>query len=257
MQNSNIQKLELWLTIALDIECRILSTSGIEGGSINSAFKLETSAGQFFLKVNSAARYPNMFKAEARGLKLLRAYSDFEIPRPILINEYGGQQYLIMDWMERGNREEAFNVDFGRSLAGLHKTTQDQFGLNHSNYIGSLPQSNVAHSTWEAFYWTERLLPQIKLASQLKLMTQEMTIGFDRLASQLEKIFPIEKPALIHGDLWSGNNSVSEGGKPCIFDPAVYYGHREMDLAMMQLFGGFKKGVFEAYHEMFPLEILT
>ncbi|MFT4526042.1 MAG: protein-ribulosamine 3-kinase [Bacteroidia bacterium] len=195
-----------------------------------------------------------MFETEARSLGLLIANSEFEIPKPILINEFGGQQFLVMDWMEQGQRGTAFSADFGKRLAGLHKTTRDQFGLDHSNYVGLLPQSNASHSTWAKFYWAERLLPQIKLASKMKLLTHEMSNGFDRLKPQLESIFPIERPSLIHGDLWRGNYSVSQDGKPCIFDPAVYFGHREMDLAMMQLFGGFDQEVFESYNESFPLE---
>ncbi|MFT5055205.1 MAG: fructosamine-3-kinase [Granulosicoccus sp.] len=100
----------------------------------------------------------------------------------------------------------------------------------------------------------ERLLPQIRLATQSKLITSSMKVGFDRLESHLEKIFPSEQPALIHGDIWSGNYIVSEAGKPCIFDPAVYYGHREMDLAMMKLFGGFDQKIFQSYNESFALE---
>ena len=254
LQKPHIQKLEEWLSDAFSIECRILGSSRVGGGSINAAYKLETLAGQFFLKVNSAVRFPKMFEAEAHGLELLSANSEFIVPKPILINEFGGQQFLVLDWLEEGKSRETLYVEFGRSLAGLHRTTQKQFGLDHSNYIGSLPQLNTPHSTWTEFYWKERLLPQISLASQMKLMSHEMVVGFDRLESKLGNIYPMEHPALIHGDLWSGNYSVSEVGKPCIFDPAVYYGHREMDLAMMQLFGGFDQDVFESYHESFPLE---
>jgi fructosamine-3-kinase len=195
-----------------------------------------------------------MFEAEVRGLKLLMDNSAFEIPKPVLVEESGGQQFLVMDWMEDGDCGPDFSREFGRYLAGLHRTTQDSFGLGHSNYIGSLNQSNVKHSTWSEFYWTERLLPQIKLASQSRLMTDNMSAGFLRLESQLATIFPVESAALIHGDLWRGNYAASQEGKPCIFDPALYFGHREMDLAMMHLFGGFEKQVFESYHEVFPLE---
>lgn len=254
LQPSYIKKLEEWLSEALLIDCRILNLPSVGGGSINAAYKLETSAGRFFLKVNSAVRFPKMFESEAHGLELLRANSELVVPKPILTEEFGGQQFLVMDWLEEGKPGETFCAEFGRSLAGLHRTSQQHFGLDHSNYIGSLPQSNSPCSTWAEFYWIERLLPQIELASRMKLMSNEMKVGFDRLESQLPNIYPIEQPALIHGDLWSGNYTVSKDGKPCIFDPAVYCGHREMDLAMMKLFGGFDERIFDSYNESFPLE---
>ena len=250
IKNSIEEKLSQKLSTTL----RIISSSAISGGCINEAFKLETTSGPFFIKLNSAARFPKMFQAEARGLDLLSENSNFTVPKPIVVGESGAQQYLVMDWIESGSATPDFNDKFGRWLADLHHTTQPSFGLNHPNYIGSLPQSNDEHNSWSEFFWNERLLPQIRLASKSGLMTNKMTLGFGRLETHMSSLYPTEAPALLHGDLWSGNYGVSENGSPLIFDPAVYYGHREMDLAMMKLFGGFSQSIFDAYDEHYPLE---
>ena len=224
----------------------------VSGGSINEAFRLDTDTGAFFLKRNSATRFPNMFEAEATGLKLL-SRSTFKVPQPLLITESQEIQYILMDWVEEGPPTTTLWLQFGTSLANMHSLTT-RFGLDHDNYIGSLPQSNRGHESWWAFYREERLLPQLKLAESNGRLTASMAHGFDALFKHLDQLFPEEPPALLHGDLWSGNFMVSSDGQPCIFDPAVYYGHREMDLAMMALFGGFGNGWVQAYNEVYPLE---
>ncbi len=246
--------LERSLSDKTGTEVRILDLQSVGGGCINDCYRVESSAGRFFLKVNSDTRFPGMFKAEAKGLELLGDHSEFAVPKPIIVESSGVQQFLLMEWLESGDAGLDFDQQFGRKLAELHKASQSKFGLDHSNYIGSLSQSNTAHSTWAEFLWLERLLPQIKLASSSRLMTRAMISGFDLLENRLHSIYPEEQPSLIHGDLWSGNYGISEDGNPMIFDPAVYYGHREMDLAMMKLFGGFSASIFESYHESFPLE---
>ena len=139
-------------------------------------------------------------------------------------------------------------------LAELHLQSSERFGLDHDNYIGSLPQQNSEHDSWVEFYRDERLISQMKLAEMGGRLTSKMKQGFDSLFLELENLFPNEKPSLLHGDLWSGNMMVAEDGSPSIFDPAVYYGHREMDLAMMALFGGFGDSWVSAYNELYPLE---
>lgn len=247
-----IQHLESALSETLSSETRILESATVGGGSINQTFQLETTLGQFFLKVNSSIRFPGMFEAEAKGLKLLSTNSDFVVPDPILNTEFGGQQFLIMEWLDTYDQVGFSMSEFGIKLAGLHQRSFSYFGSDHNNYIGSLQQSNRNHSTWAEFFWEERLLPQLKLAESSGYGSA-FKKGFERLESKLDSLFPKEPPSLIHGDLWSGNYFISKNG-PTIFDPAVYYGHREMDLAMMKLFGGFPAEVFRAYHEEFPLE---
>lgn len=225
----------------------------VSGGSINEAFKLETASGPFFLKVNSAGRFPGMFEFERKGLQLLTA-SDFIVPKPIATATIEEDQFILMEWLEKGSPKPDFWNEFGRSLAQLHSMSDSHFGLGHNNYIGSLPQRNSKKGTWVDFYREERLLPQMRLAEQRGRMTIKMKRGFDALFNTLERIFPVEKPSLIHGDLWSGNMMVSSNGSSSIFDPAVYFGHREMDLAMMALFGGFGDTWIDAYNEVYPLE---
>lgn len=229
------------------------SVRAVSGGSINDAYRLETSEGRFFLKINHSSRYPNMFDAEKRGLELL-CLSAFKIPRPIATATVGDYQFMLMEWIEKGVPKRDFWNEFGRGLAALHSISGQAFGLDHDNYIGSLPQSNRERQNWSDFYREERLTPQMNLAKSQGRLTTGMKIGFDGLFEKLETIFPVEKPSLIHGDLWSGNLMVADSGSPSIFDPAVYFGHREMDLAMMALFGGFGNDWVDAYNEVYPLE---
>ena len=248
------QHLESALSESVGAPVRILNSSSISGGSINDAYRLETTEGQFFLKVNSAVRYPGMFDKEAMGLRLLSEHSSFTIPKPIVVQQLGAKQIMVMDWVEQGSPTEDFSEQFGRYLSEMHLCSNPRFGLDHSNYIGSLNQSNEAEQSWEAFYWNQRIAPQIRLATDSGLVTQSMRLGFENFRKELSSIFPTELPALLHGDLWSGNYGVDSDGSPVIFDPAVYYGHREMDLAMMKLFGGFNDSIFETYHAYQPLE---
>lgn len=231
----------------------VLQVFVVSGGSINDAYRLETTSGTYFLKANCAKSFPNMFEAEAKGLELLSS-SSFKIPKPIATMVSGSKQLLLLEWVEQDGAKHGLWNEFGRCLAELHAISNTHFGLNHDNYIGSLPQRNTAHGTWAEFYREERLILQMKLAEKNGQLTSKMKRGFDALFAELENIFPKEKPSLLHGDLWSGNMMVAKNGVPCIFDPAVYYGHREMDMAMMALFGGFRDSWVEAYNEVYPLE---
>ena len=143
---------------------------------------------------------------------------------------------------------------FGKQLAQLHQNTNTSFGLEESNYIGSLLQQNNLHNNWIDFFINERLKPQIKLARDNGKIDLSTITKFERLYTKLDEIFPEEPPALLHGDLWSGNFMVDEKGGPVIIDPAVYFGHREMDIAMTKLFGGFNQQLYQSYNEHFPLE---
>lgn len=227
--------------------------SPIGGGSINEAYRIETNSNRLFLKLNDSGQFPKMFEAESSGLLLL-SESDFAIPKPKIVGERGGMQFIIMEWIEPGSPKCDYWDDFGTALAKLHRLTSDRFGLDHDNYIGSLSQVNNNHMKWADFYRDERLIPQMKLAEKTGRLSKRMRSGFEALFNKLSHLFPTEKPALLHGDLWSGNMMVSSDGGPCIFDPAVYYGHREMDLAMMALFGGFGESWEGAYNDVYRLE---
>ena len=230
------------------------SVHSIGGGCINETAKVKTSAGIFFAKWNDAKKYPGMLETEANGLRLLKGAAAISVPEVITPKTIGNTQYLILEYIDSAVKQKNFWIDFGKSLAKLHKNTSEKFGLDHDNYIGSLPQSNCQHLKWSEFFVLERLEPQIRLARNNKRIGNSILRQFGKLFSQLEKIFPEEKPSLLHGDLWIGNYMIGNKGKPFIIDPAVYFGHREIDLGMTKLFGGFSSEFYESYHEQFPLE---
>lgn len=234
--------------------CQVLSSNSVSGGSINQAKKLKTNCGDFFVKLNSANRFPGMFEAETKGLNLLRSANELFIPQVIAFGEENEEQYLLMEYIEAKRTISNFWEDFGQSLARLHKHSNSYFGLDHDNYIGSLPQANDQKESWADFFIEMRLKPQIKMARNMGLLSQSHVSHFDGLFKELPSLFPNEPPALLHGDLWSGNYMISPEGKACIMDPAVYYGHREMDLGMSQLFGGFQQDFYTHYNEEYPLE---
>ncbi len=226
----------------------------IHGGDINNAFCLHTSNGNFFLKVNQAGLYPDMFLKEAAGLSEIKKTRTVSTPAVIKTGIAGEQQYLLLEWIEKGQPDEQFWENFGHELALLHHQPQEYYGWHTDNYIGRLKQSNKRHGTWDEFYTECRIMPLVEILFNKQLFNRADIKAAGHFCNQLDTLFPVEHPALLHGDLWSGNYSVSAGGQPVIFDPAVYYGHREMDLGMTQLFGGFDPRFYEAYQEVYPLE---
>lgn len=232
----------------------IRKQSAVGGGCINEAAKLETDQGNFFIKYNLADKYPHMFACEAEGLNALRATNTIHIPEVILTAEAGSHAYLILEFVEPGPAAKDFWQDFAQLLAALHRNSRETFGFTADNYIGSLPQANNAEKDLYSFLINRRLLPPLKAARDAQMLGSTHVSAFENLFNQLPSIIPAEKPALIHGDLWSGNFMVNHEGKACIFDPAVSYSHREADIAMTQLFGGFAPEFYTAYNAAFPME---
>lgn len=232
----------------------IESIRHVGGGSINNTVQLKTNYGNYFIKWNYAEAFPEMFIKEEIGLKILKETSEVMVPDIVFQNIAGQYSYLILKFVSSAIPKSDFWINFGRSLAKLHQHSNSYFGLDHDNYIGSLIQSNKKHHDWITFFITERLEYQIKNAIDNKLINIAALHQFERMFLVLSDIFPIEKPSLLHGDLWNGNFIVSENGNACILDPAVYYGFREMDVAMSKLFGGFSDDFYFAYNEEFPLE---
>jgi protein-ribulosamine 3-kinase len=235
-------------------EVKILSVHSVPGGSINQAARLSTARGNYFVKWNSARLYPGMFSSEKKGLEHLSGCSQLHIPKPLADGNNEETAFLILEFIESGIRVPEFWDLFGRGLAQLHKCSTDYFGLEYDNYIGSLAQSNRKHGSWSEFFIQERLEPQLKKAVDVGKSVKHLVKGFERLYLRLAEIFPPEPSALLHGDLWNGNYMTGNTGKPVIFDPAVYYGHREMDIAMTHLFGGFDREFYQAYQDEYPLE---
>lgn len=226
------------------------------GGDINDAHAVELSDGRrVFVKVNDGAPR-TMFPAEARGLDWLREAEALRIPQVLAVSSVDGEEppFLVLELLEPGRRVSGFDEELGRGLAALHRHGAPGFGLDHDNFIGSLHQTNTPAEDWPTFYRARRLEPMLRRASDDGLVSRAMREGFDELFGRLESVAgDAEPPARLHGDLWGGNLHVDEGGRPCLIDPAVHGGHREMDLAMMQLFGGFGARVFDAYDEAWPL----
>lgn len=227
----------------------------VGGGSIHAAYQLDTDAGPFFLKQNAAAEAAN-FAAEAEGLRTLMGRSPLRVPAPLGHGTAGAQAWLLMDWLDARTPTAATWTRLGEGLAALHRHTQARHGFHQDNYIGSLPQRNTPCATWVEFWVAHRLEPQAALAHARGRLDAPTRALLDRVVARLPELLPEEPPALLHGDLWSGNVLASTGPDhvPAIFDPAVYYGHREVDLAMTTLFGGFEPGFYAAYAAGFPLE---
>lgn len=224
----------------------------LSGGDINAAYRLSTSRGVFFCKTHSGKRAHAMFAAEARGLQLLSR--SVRTPRLLGQGPADGPAFLLLEYIDAQRTDTHHSDRLGRQLAQLHRQTAPAFGLDHDNFIGRLPQSNQWQDNWTDFYRDHRLQPQLRAAHQAGLLNAADLKGAEQLFRRLPELFPAEPPALLHGDLWSGNYLNASNGEPVLIDPAVYYGHREMDLAMMQLFGGFPEAVFSSYQEVYPLE---
>ncbi len=186
--------------------------------------------------------------------------SDFDglpgivVPKVIAHGTDERHSFLILEFLEGGTMGRTFWDDFGCGMAQLHKNTDRQFGLDHSNYIGSLTQSNQQHDSWIDFFITERIEAQLRMARDSGRSGRELGKRFQDLYPHLSDFFPEEPPALLHGDLWSGNYMAGPGGKAAIVDPAVYYGHRYMDMGMSKLFGGFSPAFYHAYEANYPME---
>jgi fructosamine-3-kinase len=242
------------IQLALIERGEITGIKSISGGSINRAFEISTANTSYFLKYNSAKRYPKMFSSEYKGLQLLLASNSIKIPKPLLFMEGENYSFLLLELIKSKCPSIHFWQIFAEKLAELHRHSATTFGLNFDNYMGSLPQSNARHQHFAPFFIEERLQPQIKMAYDRNLLKDIHIQMSERLYTRLAAILPEEKPALIHGDLWSGNLMSDEYGAPVVFDPACHYGHREADIAMTQMFGGVASEFYHHYQECFPME---
>jgi len=241
-------------TLEENHEIIVTSAKPLSGGSINQACKISSETSDYFLKWNNSAP-ADFFEKEAAGLKHLKsAGSSLRIPDVISAASPVGETpgYLLMEFINECGSGDSFR--FGEELAKLHRTKNDQFGLHHDNYIGRLPQSNRQHSEWAEFFSEERIRPQLKLATDSGEIALGVAHKWDIIASRLDELLPSAQPSLIHGDLWGGNYLFDESGKAVLIDPAVYYGHPEMDLAFSKMFGGFSGEFYRGYESVTPLE---
>jgi fructosamine-3-kinase len=224
------------------------------GGCINNAASLNTDHGMFFIKYNTGVPI-DMFEKEARGLHLLRQAGAIGVPEPLGYGKAGKFQYILLERINEAPPVRDFWPEFGSSLAQLHKlNSSPTFGLDHDNYIGRLPQCNTPDVNWSRFFIENRLEMQLKMAMDSHRIEGRFYQKFGELFGKLPDLLPQEPPALLHGDLWSGNFMVGGEGKAVVIDPAVYFGNREAELAFTRMFGGFNESFYEAYHESWPLE---
>ncbi len=234
---------------------KLRSVERVSGGDINEAYSAELEGGRrVFVKTHPSAP-ASLFPAEARGLDWLRSRSGLRVPEVLAVSEPAGELgYLALEWLESASPARDFDERLGQGLAELHRSGAPGFGLDHDNFIGSLPQSNGARESWVVFFREQRLEPQLARLVAARRASFSLRRGFERLVARLPELWGEPEPAArLHGDLWGGNLHVGPSGEPCLIDPAVYGGHREIDLGMMRLFGGFAERVFQAYDEAFPL----
>ncbi len=231
----------------------VSSVTPLTGGSISTAMKATFSDGEIvFVKVSPQQK--DMFPREANGLRELATADALKVPAVI----YADEKILILEFLAPSSplNRKTFFEEFGRQFAALHRCVSSSFGFFENNYIGSMPQENLPLcSSWKEFYYTRRLQYQFLLAEKNGYGNAELRRCFDALCRHVDELLPNdgEPPALLHGDLWAGNFLCVKRGMPAIIDPAVYYGHREADLAMTLLFGGFEDSFYSAYNEVYPL----
>lgn len=232
----------------------IYNTVPVGGGSINYAYRLNTSIGEYFLKYNLAETYPGMFESEAKGLDILKATNSIYIPGVKLVGSSGQYSFILMQYVKESTKQKNYWGIFAEQLAQLHSVKHEYYGLDHNNYIGSLHQDNQQDVDLINFLITKRLEPLVRMAIDAHLLNSSDQNHFNSLYIRLINEIPIEEPTLIHGDLWSGNLITESNGLPCLIDPAVYFGHRELDIAMTMLFGGFNEKFYSRYSEIYPLQ---
>ncbi len=223
------------------------------GGDISESFCVTTSLGKFFLKLNSLS-YLDNFEKESDNLQLLRNTGIFIIPDTLFVSSTGNYAILLMEYVESTEENDLFWTNFGESMARLHLISAEKYGLDYDNYIGGLNQSNRRIENWIDFFVTERLEKQLNLGKENNIVDEELYSKFQDLYRKLPSLLPIEKPSLLHGDMWGGNHFADIDSRPVLIDPACYYGHREAELAFTLLFTRFSHMFYEAYQSNFPLE---
>ena len=229
----------------------IIAVSKVSGGDTSMAYKIKTSDTYYFVKTNDGSLPKNTYDVEVAGLSVLHNYSP-HVPSPCHAIHVVSRSFLLMPWIDTVWATERHFELLGRALAHLHlNSTAKVFGWSQDNYIGSLVQCNGLSSNWVDFYWSCRIAPQIKLSYDNGLIKKSDLVPEDRCTNYLNSIMPEIKPSLLHGDFWSGNYCCDHD-TIYLIDPAPYWGHHEVDLAMSSLFGGFSERFYAAYHEVNP-----
>lgn len=226
----------------------------IAGGCVNSTYVIEDGVRRFFIKLNSLSGL-DMFEAEADGLREIRVASVVRAPRPICVGIAEDSAFLVLEYVDLRSGQQGQAEAFGQQLAEMHQVLAPQYGWHRDNTIGSTRQVNTLSCNWPEFWRDQRLGYQFDLAAS-KGYGGVLQRNGERLRAKLDGFFTdyVPPPSLLHGDLWGGNYAYAPSGEAVVFDPATYYGDRETDLAMTELFGGFPAEFYEAYRDAFPLD---
>jgi len=248
----------MWTEIAQAIsqatgkEFAIADTQSVSGGCINQGYKISSSDAVYFVKINAASQ-EEMFAAEALGVKQMSATQTITVPQPVCWGTAGNSSYIVLQWLDLARGDDHSWTAMGHQLAALHhEGTNENFGWSQNNTIGSTPQINTWMSNWADFFAQQRIGYQLKLAQRRGGSFPELNLVVDAVRDKLVDRKP--QPSLVHGDLWSGNAAIAADGSPVIFDPATYYGDRETDIAMTELFGGFSSAFYRGYNEAWQLD---
>lgn len=240
-------------TLLEKYEIALNSMRPVSGGDINDSYQIHTHSGEtWFLKLNRKNAPKEIITTEYESLILLKKYGVKNIPGSFTLLENKTTAGLLIEYYESSPTNNNWDQFFS-DLANMHKTSGEQFG-GKNNYIGRLPQKNTEHHSWKDFYITCRLEPQIQTAIDQKRLSLSVISKVNSLYHRIKDTCPEEKPSLIHGDLWGGNILITQK-KTLLIDPCAHFGHREMDFAMMDLFGGFPPVSSQtSYNDIYPIE---
>jgi fructosamine-3-kinase len=250
----NWQTIEQAITAATGKSFKVLSAESFAGGDINTVFRLLGKQDNYFVKLNR----PNlaaMFEAEMEGLQALAAAKTIRVPEAVAFGQDQAHAFLVMEYIDLKPLRGGAEALLGQRLAQIHAQQQGFFGWHRDNTIGLTPQQNCAGDSWTQFWQQQRLGMQLKLAAE-KGYTGRLQIKGEELCAVVGHFFSTYQPqaSLLHGDLWGGNAAADSDGQPVIFDPACYFGDREADIAMTELFGGYGAQFYAAYNDIFPLD---
>ncbi|MDP3483234.1 MAG: fructosamine kinase family protein [Sulfuricella sp.] len=242
------------IRVATGEDFAVRKCRAIGGGCINSTYSVEDGARRFFVKVNRVSGL-SMFEAEADGLREIAGAGVIRVPSPVCAGVAEDSAFLVLEYIDFSSGRKGRAEDLGRQLADMHRVSASQYGWRRDNTIGSTSQVNTPADNWPEFWRDRRIGRQLALAASNGYGGTLQRKG-ESLLARLDGFFTgyAPLPSLLHGDLWGGNYAYAATGEPVIFDPAVYYGDRETDLAMTELFGGFPEAFHAAYREAFPLD---